>query len=58
MVAASLEEVDDSTTALVTPLLVGVPLVLLLVGGTTWVAAGRALAPVERDPARGRADQR
>jgi signal transduction histidine kinase len=48
VVAASLEEVDDSTTALVTPLLVGVPLILLLVGGTTWVAAGRALTPVER----------
>ena len=47
-VAASLEPVDDSTTALVTPLLVGVPLILLLVGGTTWVVATRALAPVER----------
>jgi signal transduction histidine kinase len=47
-VAASLEEVDDSRAALVTPLLVGLPLVLLLVGGTTWVVAARALAPVER----------
>jgi signal transduction histidine kinase len=47
-VAASLEEVDDSTSALVTPLLVGLPLVLLLVGGTTWLVASRALAPVER----------
>ena len=47
-VAASLEEVEDSTSALVTPLLVGLPLVLLLVGGTTWVVAARALAPVER----------
>ncbi|HET6563539.1 MAG TPA: HAMP domain-containing sensor histidine kinase [Marmoricola sp.] len=47
-VAASLEEVDDSTAALVTPLLFGLPLVLLLVGGTTWVVASRALAPVER----------
>jgi signal transduction histidine kinase len=47
-VAVSLEEVDDSTAALVTPLLVGLPLVLLLVGGTTWVVATRALAPVER----------
>jgi signal transduction histidine kinase len=47
-VAASLEEVDDSRDALITPLLVGLPLVLLLVGGTTWVVAGRALAPVER----------
>jgi signal transduction histidine kinase len=47
-VAVSLEEVDDSTEALVAPLLVGLPLLLLLVGGTTWVVATRALAPVER----------
>ena len=47
-VAVSLEEVDDSTSALVPPLLVGLPLLLLLVGGTTWVVTGRALAPVER----------
>ena len=47
-VAASLEEVDDSRSALITPLLIGLPLVLLLVGGTTWVVAARALAPVER----------
>jgi signal transduction histidine kinase len=47
-VAASLEEVDDTTAALVTPLLVGLPLLLLLVGGTTWVVVTRALAPVER----------
>ena len=47
-VAVSLEEVDDSTAALVAPLLVGLPLLLLLVGGTTWVVATRALAPVER----------
>jgi signal transduction histidine kinase len=46
--AVSLEEVDDSTSALVPPLLVGLPLLLLLVGGTTWVVTGRALAPVER----------
>jgi signal transduction histidine kinase len=47
-VAASLEEVDDSTAALVTPLLVGLPLLLLLVGGTTWTVTAWALAPVER----------
>jgi signal transduction histidine kinase len=47
-VAGSLDEVEDSTAALMPPLLVGVPLVLLLVGGTTWVVASRALAPVER----------
>lgn len=48
LVAASLEEVEDSTAALVLPLLIGLPLVLLLVGGTTWMVATRALAPVER----------
>ncbi len=47
VVAASLEEVSDSTAALVAPLVVGLPLLLLLVGGTTWVVATRALAPVE-----------
>ncbi|GAB2600612.1 hypothetical protein Aab01nite_64950 [Paractinoplanes abujensis] len=48
VVAVSLEDVDESTEALLTPLLVGVPLLVLLVGGTTWVVASRALAPVER----------
>ncbi|MET8153608.1 sensor histidine kinase [Actinoplanes sp. NPDC049668] len=47
-VAVSLEEVDDSTAALVTPLLVGLPLLVLLVGGTTWTVVSRSLAPVER----------
>jgi signal transduction histidine kinase len=47
-VAVSLEEVGDSTDALVPLLLVGLPLVLLVVGATTWVVVGRALAPVER----------
>ncbi|WP_199516135.1 sensor histidine kinase [Nucisporomicrobium flavum] len=45
---ASLEEVDASSAALVTPLAAGLPLVLLLVGATTWTVVGRALAPVER----------
>ena len=44
----SLEDVEDSTAALVLPLVIGLPLVLLLVGGTTWMVATRALAPVER----------
>jgi signal transduction histidine kinase len=47
-VAASLEDVDESTQALVPLLLVGLPLVLLVVAGTTWVVVGRALRPVER----------
>lgn len=48
VVAVSLEDVADSTAALMTPLLVGLPLVLLLVGGTTWLVAARSLAPVDR----------
>ena len=47
-VAVSLEDVEESTAALVLPLVIGLPLVLLLVGGTTWMVATRALAPVER----------
>lgn len=47
-VAVSLEDVADSTAALLVPLAVGLPLLVLLVGGTTWVATTRALAPVER----------
>lgn len=47
-VAVSLEDVEDSTSAMVLPLVVGLPLLLLLVGGTTWVVATRALAPVDR----------
>jgi signal transduction histidine kinase len=48
VVFASLEEVDDATRALATPLLIGVPGVLILVGGVTWVGVTGALAPVER----------
>ncbi|HWS34706.1 MAG TPA: ATP-binding protein [Actinoplanes sp.] len=48
VVAASLEEVGESTDAVVTPLLIGLPLVLVVVGGVTWLVVTRALAPVER----------
>lgn len=48
VVAVSLEDVEESTAALVTPLVVGLPLLLLLLGATTWVVVTRALAPVER----------
>jgi signal transduction histidine kinase len=48
VVLASLEEVDDATKALATPLLMGVPGALILVGGVTWVGVTGALAPVER----------
>ena len=47
-VAASLEDVEESTAALVPLLLVGVPLLLVVVGGTTWAVVTRALSPVER----------
>lgn len=47
VVARPLGPVEDSVEALRTLLLVGVPLLVLLVGGVTFVAAGRALRPVE-----------
>ena len=47
-VAASLEDVDDSTETLVPLLLVGIPVLLLVVGATTWWVVTRALVPVER----------
>jgi signal transduction histidine kinase len=48
LVGRSLEDVSDSTTEVGRLLAVGVPLVLLLVGGTTWYVVGRALRPVDR----------
>ncbi|WP_445259091.1 ATP-binding protein [Nocardioides aurantiacus] len=48
VVAVSREEVEDSVAALVPLLLVGLPALLLLVGGTTWIVVTRALRPVER----------
>ncbi|WP_377322879.1 sensor histidine kinase [Pimelobacter simplex] len=46
--AVSLEDVDETTAALLTPLLVGLPVLLLVVGATTWLVVSRALGPVER----------
>ena len=43
----SLDEVSDSTEAVTGLLAVAGPVLLLLVGATTWVVVGRALAPVE-----------
>lgn len=48
VVAVSREEVEDTVSALVPLLLVGLPVLLLVVGGTTWVVVTRALRPVER----------
>jgi signal transduction histidine kinase len=46
-VAGSLDAVATSTSSLAQLLLIGLPVLLLLVGGTTWVVSGRALRPVE-----------
>jgi signal transduction histidine kinase len=43
----SLDDVSDSTEAVTGLLAVAGPVLLLLVGATTWVVVGRALAPVE-----------
>lgn len=48
VVATSLEDVHETTTALIAPLALGVPLLLLVVAGTTWAVVGRALRPVDR----------
>ncbi len=47
-VAVSLEDVDETTAALALPLLLGLPVLVLVVGATTWLVVGRALRPVER----------
>ncbi len=46
-VAAGLEPVQDSVDAVRDILVLGLPLLLVFVGGTTWVVVGRALRPVE-----------
>lgn len=48
IVAVSLDDVDDATEALMAPLAIGLPLLLAIVGATTWLVASRALDPVER----------
>lgn len=45
--AQSLESVERSTGVLLTLILIGYPVVLLVVAGTSYWLAGRALAPVE-----------
>ena len=47
VVARSTETVAEATAAVAGLLAVGLPLLLAVVAGTTWVVVGRALAPVE-----------
>lgn len=47
LVALTTEGVGESTAAIVVLLAVGLPVLLMLVGVTTWIVVGRALAPVE-----------
>ena len=47
VVARSTETVAEATAAVTGLLAVGMPLLLAVVAGTTWVVVGRALAPVE-----------
>lgn len=47
-VAVSRETISEALQALITPLVIGIPLLLLVVAGTTWLVVTRALAPVER----------
>ena len=47
MVVRSTETVTEATAAVSGLLAVGLPLLLVVVGATTWVLVGRALAPVE-----------
>ena len=46
-VGTSLEQVSEATSLLRTTMSLGLPLMLLLVVGTTWLLLGRALRPVE-----------
>lgn len=48
IVASSIETQRDTVGTVAQYLLVGYPLLLMLVGGATWVLVGRALRPVER----------
>ena len=48
IVASSLETQRETVGTVSTYLLVGYPLLLVLVGGATWILVGRALRPVEQ----------
>ena len=48
LVAQSLGPANESTALVGRVLFAGIPILLVLVAGTTWIVAGRALRPVER----------
>jgi signal transduction histidine kinase len=48
IVAESLGPAEDTTAVVSRVLFAGLPILLLLVAGTTWMVVGRALRPVER----------
>ena len=47
LVGIDIEDVDQSIASVVPLVVVAIPVLLLLVGGVTWVVVGRALRPVE-----------
>jgi signal transduction histidine kinase len=47
LAAESLDPVEEGRAAVVTALALGVPILMLIVAGTTWIVTGRALRPVE-----------
>lgn len=47
LVAQSLDEVDDGTTAAAVALLIGLPVLTIVVGAATFLFVGRTLRPVE-----------
>jgi signal transduction histidine kinase len=47
LVGRSLDSVRESSAAIMNVLLAAVPVLLIIVGVTTWAVVGRALAPVE-----------
>lgn len=48
LAGVSVSEATEAADSLARYLLLGVPLLILVVGGTTWYVVGRALAPVEQ----------
>ncbi|MBV9950464.1 MAG: HAMP domain-containing histidine kinase, partial [Acidimicrobiia bacterium] len=47
LAAESLEPVDEGSEVVIHAFAIGVPLLMLLVAGITWIVTGRALRPVE-----------